>query len=151
MADILEFGKKETCGPTEAQLMTANDAIADGTWPWQYEVNVYFAVTGCNKTVRRADLRKLVGQAYPIDSDGLPTSCAAINVALFTPIDRTIEGINRQLNDLDRDWEMCLVLDYNLESEFNAEITILSDFLESTPIFALEVQWQIKSGWVAIT
>ena len=151
MADILEFEKKATCGPTEAQLMTAKDAIASGTWPWQYEVNVYFAVTGCNKTVRRADLRKLVGQAYPVDSNGLPVACAAVNVALFTPIDRTIEGINHHLTDLDRDWEMCLVLDYNLESEFNAEISALSDFLESMPIYALEVQWQITSGWVAIT
>ena len=151
MADILEFAKKATCGPTKAQLMTAKDAIANGTWPWQYEVNVYFAVAGCNKTVRRADLRKLVGQAYPVDSDGLPVACAATKVALFTPIDRTIEGINHNLNDLDRDWEMCLVLYYNLESEFNDEISFLSDLLESMPIYALEVQWQIKSGWVAIT
>ena len=46
---------------------------------------------------------------------------------------------------------MCLVLDYNLESEFNSEISNLSDFLESMPIYALEVQWQIKSGWVAVS
>ena len=112
MTDIFEFKKKTIFGPTEAQLKLAQNAIVVGSWPWQYEVNVYFAVTGCNKTIRRADLRKLVAQAYPVDRDGFLINCAAINVSLFTPIDRAVEGINPRLDKLDGDWELCLVLDY---------------------------------------
>ena len=151
MTDIFEFKKKTTFGPTEAQLKLAQNAIADSSWPWQYEVNVYFAVTGCNKTIRRADLRKLVAQAYPFDRDRFLINCAAINVSLFTPIDRAVEGINPRLDKLDGDWDLCLVLDYYLESEFTAEHSILVDFLESMPIYVLEVQWQIDSGWIAVT
>ena len=151
MTDIFEFKKKTIFGPTEAQLKLAQNAIADGSWPWQYKVNVYFAVTGCNKTIRRTDLRKLVTQAYMADREGLPANFAGINVSLFTPIDRAVEGINPRLDKLDGDWELCLVLDYNLKSEFTAEHSILVDFLESMPISVLEVQWQIDSGWVAVT
>ena len=112
---------------------------------------MYFAVTGCNKTIKRADLRKLVAQAYPVDEERRPVNFAGINVSLFTPIDRDGEGINPRLDKLDGDWELCLVLDYNLKSEFTAEHSILVDFLESMPIYILEARWQIDSGWVAIT
>ena len=151
MAEIIKLKQNAMFGPTETQLNTAENAIADGAWPWQYEVNVYFAVTGCNKTIRRADLRKLLAQAYPTDSNGLLIESAAIKVSLFTPIDRTVEGVNLRLDKLDGDWELCLVLDYHLKSEFIAEHSTLSGFLESMPIYALEVQWQIESGWVAVT
>ena len=112
---------------------------------------MYFAVTGFNKTIKRADLRKLVAQAYPVDEERRPVNFAGINFSLFTPIDRAVEGINPRLDKLDGDWDLCLVLDYYLESEFTAEHSILVDFLESMPIYVLEVQWQIDSGWVAVT
>ena len=151
MIDVVEFKNKTTFGPTEGQLKAAQKSIADGAWPWHYQVNVYFAVTGCNKTIRRADLRKLVTQAYPVDSDGLPVNCAAINASLFTSIGRTIGGMNFRPDKLDGEWELCLVLAYHLESEFVAEHSILADFLNSMPVHLLEVQWQIDGGWVAVT
>ena len=67
---------------------------------------MYFAVTGCNKTIRRADLRKLVAQADPVDEERRPVNFSGINVSLFTPIDRAVEGINPCLDKLDGDWEL---------------------------------------------
>ena len=145
VTDILEFKKKTTFGPTEAQLITAEDAIAGGNWPWEYQVNVFFRLTGSN--VRRADLREFVAQNYPLDRNGNPIDCAAINVSLFTPVDRTVEGINLRLDRLDGDWELCLVLDYSLESEFVLDRPVLIDFADSLP----EVQWQIYSGWIDVS
>lgn len=145
MVEIVEFKRKTTFGPTEAQLITAEDAIAGGNWPWEYQVNVFFRLTGSN--VRRADLREFVAQNYPLDRNGNPIDCAAINVSLFTPVDRTVEGINLRLDRLDGDWELCLVLDYSLESEFALDRPVLIDFVESLP----EVQWQIYSGWIDVS
>ena len=108
-------------------------------------MNVFFRLTGSD--VRRADLREFVAQNYPLDREGNPIDCAAINVSLFTPVDRTIEGINLQLDRLDGDWELCLVLDYSLESEFALDRPVLIDFVESLP----EVQWQIYSGWIDVS
>ena len=109
MVEIFEFKRKTTFGPTEAQLITAEDAIAGGNWPWEYQVNVFFRLTGSD--VRRADLREFVAQNYPLDREGNPIDCAAINVSLFTPIDRSVGGTNLCLDKLDGDWELCLVLD----------------------------------------
>ena len=35
MVEIVEFKRKTTFGPTEEQLITAEDAIAGGNWPWE--------------------------------------------------------------------------------------------------------------------
>ena len=145
MGEIVELKNKTTFGPTAAQVNAAEEAIADGNWPWEYQVNVFFRLTGSD--VRRADLREFVAQNYPLDRDGNPIDCAAINVSLFTPIDRTIEGINLRLDRLDGDWELCLVLDYSLESEFALDRPVLIDFVESLP----EVQWQIDSCWIDVS
>ena len=145
MVEIVEFKRKTTFGPTEAQLITAEDAIADGNWLWEYQVNVFFRLTGSD--VRPADLREFLAQNYPLDRDGNPVDCAAINVSLFTPIDLTIEGINLRLDKLEGDWELCLVLDYCLESEFALDRSDLINFVESLP----EVQWQIVCGWIDVS
>ncbi len=145
MVEIIKFNRKITFEPTEEQLITAEDAIAGGNWPWEYQVNVFFRLTGSN--VRRADLREFVAQHYPLDRDGNPIDCAAINVSLFTPVDRNIEGINLRLDRLDGDWELCLVLDYLLEREFALDQPVLIDFVGSLP----EVQWQIDSGWIDVS
>ena len=89
-----------------------------------------------------------MAQAHPVDREGLSINFAGSDVSLFTPIDRAVEGTNLCLDKLDGDWELCLVLDYYLESEFTAEHSILVGFLDSMLIYVLKVQWQIDSGWV---
>ena len=80
---IVKFKRKTTFGPTDEQLITAEDAIDGGNWPWEYQVNVFFRLTGSN--VRRADLREFVAQSYPLDRDGNPIDCAAI-VPILSPL-----------------------------------------------------------------
>ncbi len=145
MGKVITFYKKTPIRPNPAQLKGAEAAIADGNWSWKYQVNVFFRLTGSD--LRRADLRELIAQNYPLDRNGNPVDCGAINVSLFTPIDRTIEGINLKLDKLKGDWELCLVLDYWLQGDFAVERSILIDFVNSLH----GVQWQIKSGWINVS
>ena len=142
---MVEFKGETTFGPTKAQLKTAQDAINNDAWTWEYQVNVYFRLT--DSDVGQSDLRELLAQHYPLDKDGLPVDCAAFSVGIFQPSERTVEGINLRLDNLDGDWELCVVLDYFLESEFTFDRSILDDFVRSLP----DVQWQIESGWYDVS
>ena len=142
---MVQFKEETTFGPTKAQLKTAQDAINNDAWTWEYQVNVYFRLT--DSDVGQSDLRELLAQHYPLDKDGLPADCAAFSVGIFQPSERTVEGINLRLDNLDGDWELCVVLDYFLKSEFTLDRSILDDFVRSLP----DVQWQIESGWYDVS